>query len=134
MKSTPDINTVGVHWGVTSTGLTGFGSLVLNGTDQTLEADQEMASDASGYVVSHVTYNHKESATLETWVSGSANASNATIAASTVPEPGSKLTITDSVATVLSGSNWIVGSSAVKRVNNSFARITTNLVRFAKIS
>ncbi len=134
MKTSPDINNVGVHWGVTSTGLTGYGTLVLTGTDQTIEGDTEMAADASGYTVTHVTFNHKETATLETWVSGSANASNATIATATVPAPGDKITITDSVNTILSGSNWIVGSTNVKRVNNSFAKASTSLMRFAKIS
>ncbi len=134
MKTTPDISSVGVHWAVTSTGLTGYSTLVLNSTDHTLEADMETATDAGGYVVTTVTYNHRESVTLETWVSGSAGASNASIITATVPAPGDKFTITDSVNTIISGSAWIAGSSTIKRANNTFAKVSTTATRYAKIT
>lgn len=134
MKISPDINGVGIHWGVTSTGLTGFGSLTITDTDQGLEADTATAEGADGYTLTHVTFNHRETANLTTWVSGSAGISNATIAASTVPAPGDKITITDSVNTLISGSNWIVGNSSVKRANKDLARVSTSLTRLAKIS
>ncbi len=133
MKTSADNNGNGVHWGVSSTGLTGFSNLILNGTDQTVEADTETASDSNGYVVTEVTYNHKETATLETWVSGSTGSKTASITTTNIPQPGDKLTVTDSVNTAISGSSWIVGSSNIKRANNTFAKVSTSLKRFALI-
>lgn len=132
MTSIPRLNGVGCHWGVSSTGITGFGALVLTSTDQTSEADTETAADGNGYVVTEVTYNHRESCTLETWVSGSG--ASVTIASSSYPQPGDKVTITDTIATGFAGSDWIAGGASVRRSNTSMAKVSIPLHRFAKIT
>lgn len=134
MYNVPKNNGIGVHWGVSSTGITGYGSLAINGTTQGLEADTATATDGDGFVVADVTYNHRETATLETWVSGSADAVNATVAQANLPQTGDQLTITDSVYTLFAGSNWIVGSVGVTRAATDLAKASISLRRYAKIS
>jgi hypothetical protein len=132
MTTSPKFAGVGCHWGVSSTGLTGYGALVLTGTDQSMEADTETAQDATGYVVTDVTYNHRETATLETWISGSSGG-NVVVASTSYPQPGDTVTITDSVNTGLAGSTWIAGGVSVRRSNTSLAKVSIPLRRYAKI-
>lgn len=132
MTSTPKFAGTGCHWGVSSTGITGFGALVLTSTDQASEADTETAQDAYGYVVTDVTYNHRETATLETWVSGSSGGA-VVVASSSYPQPGDTVTITDTVNTGLAGTTWIAGGATVRRSNTSMAKVSVPLRRYAKI-
>jgi hypothetical protein len=134
MTSSPKFAGVNVHWAVSSTGITGFGKMVLTGTDHSSDADTETAQDPYGYVVTDVTYNHRETATLEVWFSGSSSPSGAlTIVPSDYPQPGDTVTLTDTVNTAISGSNWIAGNASVKRSNTSLAKATVSLRRYAKI-
>jgi hypothetical protein len=133
MNATPRNVGVGVHWGVNSTGITGYGTLVLNSAGINFEADTVTAADAYGYVVSEVSYNHRESANLEVWISGSSAATNASVPSGSVPQPGDTVTLTDSVATAYAGTNWIAGNASINRVNNSYATATVPLHRYAKI-
>lgn len=132
MTSTPKFAGTGCHWGVSSTGITGFGALVINSTDQSMEADTETAMDPYGYVVTDVTYNHRETATLETWLSGSSGGA-VVVASSSYPQPGDTVTITDAVNTGLAGTTWIAGGATVRRSNTSMAKISVPLRRYAKI-
>lgn len=134
MNTTPRGNGIGVHWGCSSTGISGYGNLVITSAGLTLEADTATAIDGAGYVVTDVTYNQRESATLEVWFSGSADTLNVTIASGSVPEPGDSITIADATATIYAGSNWIAGSTSITRVNNDLAKASTALRRYAKIS
>ena len=133
MTNAPKFNGAGVHWGVSSTGLSGYGKLVLTSADQASEGDIETAQDPYGYVVTDVTYNHRETATLEVWFSGSTASGALAIAPTDYPQPGDTVTITDSVNTSVSGSNWIAGNGSVKRSNTSLAKASIQLRRYAKI-
>lgn len=134
MTNAPKINGVGCHWGVSSTGISGFGALVLTSTDHNMESDVETAQDPSGYVTIDVTYNHRETATLQTWISGSTpDVGNTTIATTTYPQPGDVVTIADTVDTAIAGTDWIAGNASVSRSNTSLARVSIPLRRYAKL-
>jgi hypothetical protein len=134
MYSTPQVNGIGCKWGVGTTGLTGYGHLVLQSVGQTLESDNELIKDQNGFTVTRVDYDHRESATLEAWVTGSTNSGSASIGSTTVPQPGDKLTITDSVWTLLSGSNWVCGNTSINGSNAGYVKVSIPLTRYAKIS
>lgn len=133
MTTAPKFAGVGVHWGVNSTGITGFGALVITSTDQSMEADTETATDPFGYVVTDITYNHRETATLETWISGSSGGGAVVVANTSYPQPGDTVTIVDAVATGLAGTTWIAGGASVRRSNTSMAKVSIPLRRYAKI-
>lgn len=133
MTTAPKFAGTGCHWGVSSTGLTGYGALILTSTDQTSEADTETAMDPTGYVVTDATYNHRETATLETWVSGSSGGA-VVVASTSYPQPGDTVTITDTVNTSISGSTWIAGGATVRRSNTTMAKVSIPLRRYAKIA
>ena len=133
MNTTPRNNGVGVHWGVSSTSITGYGILSITGTSQGLDGDTATATNGNGFVVTEVTYNHRETATLDVWFSGSASSTNITIASASVPQPGDLVTIVDSVDTGLAGTNWIAGSMNINRSATDLAKASVSLRRYALI-
>lgn len=132
MTTTPKFAGIGCLWGVSSVGITGYGALVIQSTDQSSDADTETAQDPTGFVVTDVTYNHRETATLETWMSGSSGGA-ITLASSSYPQPGDTVTITDATNTALAGTTWIAGTATVRRSNTSLAKVSIQLRRYAKI-
>lgn len=134
MYNTPQVNGVGIHWGVSSTGLTGYGWLLLQSTTHNLESEVERVQDSNGYTVTVVNYDHKETATLETIITGSADSATVGITVASVPQPGDSLTVTDSTYTLVSGSQWICGNPSISRGNTTFAKVSIPLTRYAKIS
>jgi hypothetical protein len=134
MYTGPKFNGTGCHWGVSTTGITGYGALVITSTEHSMTSDTETARNGAGYVTAHVTYNHGQEATLETWISGSAGTGNVTISIASHPQPGDMITIVDAVNTSLSGSNWIAGNAKVSRSNTSLAKISIPLTRFALLT
>jgi hypothetical protein len=121
----------GCHWGVASTGITGFGKLKLNGTSLTVESDTATATDGDGYVVVEANYNQRQTANLECWISGSTVSGAVTITDSDYPQPGAVVTLTDAVSTDING-KWIAGSPSVSR--GQIAKVTVPLHRFARMT
>ncbi len=134
MYNTPQVNGIGCKWGVATTGLNGYGALILQSIGQTLESDNELIKDQNGYTVTRVDYDHRETATLEAWISGSSDSASASVTTASVPQPGDSITITDSVWTALSGSNWIAGNVSLNGSNVGYVKVSIALTRYAKIS
>lgn len=127
--TTPVHKGVGVHWGVSSTGCTGFGTFALQSRDLSKRADSEVIQDATGFATNKTFFNHTDSATLEVVFTGSSGG-NLT---PTIAEIGDTLTITDSVFTQIAGTTWIVEDVSVRSSNTTAMRATVNLTKYPKI-
>lgn len=131
LSNIPVVRGVGVHWGVSTTGVTGAGTFKLQSTDHNQGSDSDIVHDASGFAVNKTYYNFNESATLDVVVTGSANSASV---APTLAKPSDIITITDSVYTQLAGTDWLVDSVSIKRSNTSAMRVTYSLTRYPLIT
>lgn len=128
--SSPVHKGVGVHWGVTSTGCTGFGTFVLQSRDFSKRADSEVIQNASGFTVNKTFFNHNDSATLEVVVTGSSGGAVAPVLA----EVGDVVTITDSTFTNIAGTNWLVEDVSSRSSNTSAMRLSFSLTKYPLIT
>ena len=133
MRNTVQINGVGCHWGTGTTSITSYGTLVLTAVDHNETADRDYGIDSSGFTVTVGWFNHSETANFEVWMSGSAASSTVGITTSTLPQIGDTVIVVDTTHTRISGSTWLVESVNTKKVNNSLARGSVGMVRYAKI-
>lgn len=130
MTNAPKFYGSGCHWGITSTGITGFGKMQFTGTSQNSEADTETAKNGDGYDTIEVTYNHRQTANLDFWFSSSIVNGALEIAQADYPQPGDTVVITDTIDTDMSG-NWIAGNTSITR--GTIAKGSVSLHRFAKM-
>ena len=121
---------VGVHWGVTSTGATAFGTMRLQTRDHTRKTESELVKDADGVTVSKVFYDPTAEATFE-YV---ATAASGGAAAPTLPACGDVITVTDAVYTQIAGTNWLCDEVSTKSSNTSAMRVTVKCTQYPAIT
>jgi hypothetical protein len=130
MRNSPLHKGVGVHWGVSSTGIAGLGTFTLTSNDHGRQAARDSIQDPTGFTVNVTYYDYMESANLSVVITGSLGSGNVT---PSLPEIGDVVTITDSVYTALSGSNWLLDSVSTSRSNTSAMRASYGLTRYGKL-
>lgn len=132
MQSSPQFKGVKIHWGVSSTTTSAFGTLTLQSRDHSRNADTDIVQDATGFAVNKTFFNYSDTATFEYIPTAAApGAGNVT---PTVPEAGDMVTVVDSVYTQIAGTNWIVDSASTRSSNTSAMRVTVNLTRYPLIT
>ena len=126
----------GILFGTGSTvgTLTGLGSLtLLQSSDYSSEADEELIKDASGNTSGVIKYDHRAKATLEFIPTSGSNVGTLVVTASLFPSAGATLALTDALFTPLGGT-WIVDGVSCPRSNTKALMARINLSRYLQNS
>jgi len=120
----------GILFGTGSTvaTLTGLGSLtLLQSSDFSSEADEELIKDASGNTSGVIKYDHRAKATLEFIPTSGSNVG--TLAVTAYPSAGATLALTDALFTPID-ETWIVDGVNFTRSNTKALMARINLSRY----
>lgn len=121
---------VGVHWGVTSSGATAFGTMKLQTRDHTLKSDMDTIRDADGVTVAKIYYDPTQEASFEYIPTGASGGA----VTPTLPTIGDVVTVTDSTYTQIAATNWLVDDVSTRSSNTGVMRVTIRMTRYPQIT
>lgn len=114
---------VGVNFGLPGTGITGtgIGTFTLQSQEHKKSRDKDTIRDANGTEVQATLYNPTEEATFEYFITASTGA--AAITASTIPDVGAIVTVTNSTDyAAIAATSWFVWDDPVLSASNTKAK------------
>lgn len=121
---------IGIHWGVSSSGCTAFGTMKLQTRDHTLKSESETIKDADGVTVSKIYYDPTQECTFEYIPSGASGGA----VTPTLPACGDVITVTDSAYTQVASTAWLVDDVSTKSSNTGVMRVTVKCTRYPSIT
>jgi len=120
-----------IAWGLGATPITISGVTgQYQSSDQELKLDENEVRDQRGNVVAWTGYNPTEAVTLEYVATDASTASGSAVL--TYPDRGAKITI--GCDGPISGSGWIVQSTAIKKTNTDACKVTLKAIRYLAIT